>query len=138
MLSLLVLGCAEPSDPNVVLMDKIEASVAMPAKARPLNEYARYYARERDGSVRVVFTFPFPDIPSDAQCEEMGGAIVPCEEPETSYPKLKAGERIWLKSSDDLPGIADGGCSVIEFPVPAAVVKAPGRQWRIEARCNGR
>lgn len=138
MLSLLALGCTEPADQNVALMDKIEASVVMPAEARALDQYARYYARERDGSVRVVLMAPRPKTPSDTKCEEMGGAIVPCEVPETSYPTMKAGERIWLKSSDDLPGIADGGCSVIEIPIPASVVNAPDRQWRIEARCNGR
>ncbi|MDK2767541.1 MAG: hypothetical protein KYX69_07465 [Sphingomonas sp.] len=137
--SILLFGCdAEPADPNALLMDKIETSVVMPGEARSLDQYARYYLQERDGSVRAVFTYHFPDTPSDAECEEMGKGTVPCEESAAFRSALKAGERIWLKNSDELPSIADGGCSVIEFSIPANVVKDRHRRWRIEARCNGR
>ena len=137
--SLLLLGCvAESVDPNAAMMDKIETSIVMPLEASSLDQYARYYAHEGDGSVRAVFTHPVPEMPSDAECEEMGKGIVRCEEPDAFRPNLKAGERVWLTSSDNLPSIADGGCSVIEFSIPANVVKGRDRRWRIEARCNGR
>ena len=136
--SIIFLGSfADPVDPNAALMNKIEASVALPVEADPLDQYARYYAHERDGSVRAVFTHPLPKTPPDAVCMEMGRGIVPCEEPEALRPNLKAGERIWLANSDDLPLISDGGCSVIEFSVPVNIAKHPDRQWSVEAFCNG-
>ncbi len=138
LVSILLVGCAQPTDPAEALMNKIEAGIVMPSEARTLDQYARYYASERDGSIRVVFTLPFPEASPDAQCDELGKGVVPCEERDLPYPSLKAGERIWLKSSDDLPAISDGGCSVIEFPIPASVIKKEDRKWRVEARCNGR
>ncbi|ODP36130.1 hypothetical protein BFL28_06885 [Sphingomonas turrisvirgatae] len=119
-------------------MDKIEASVLMPAEAQGLDHYARYYGRDRDGSVRGVFTYPFAANSSDAQCEELGKGIIPCEEPKLPYPMLEAGERMWLKRGEDLPGISDGRCSVIEFTIPPEVVARPDQRWRIKLQCNGR
>ncbi len=138
LVSILLVGCAEPTDSTEALMNKIEAGIVMPGEARALNQYARHYAYERDGSIRAVFTLPLPQAPSDAPCEELGKGSVPCKKLDLPNPSLKAGERIWLKSSDDLPAISDGGCSVIEFAIPASVVKERNRQWRVKARCNGR
>jgi hypothetical protein len=44
---------------------------------------------------------------------------------------LKAGQRAWLADDDNLPGISDGGCSVIEFEVPRDF------KGRIKVQCNG-
>jgi hypothetical protein len=112
-------------------MDAIEARVIMPDEAPALGGYARYYAPTDQGGVRVVFMEPIQPDPPGLQCEDIENGIVPCPTYQSSYPALKAGQRAWLADDDNLPGISDGGCSVIEFEVPRDF------KGRIKVQCNG-
>ena len=132
---LLLSGCstAEERDREAV-MNQIEKQVQLPDGARPLREYARYYA-EHEGEVVAVYMIPPNDEirPGDG-CEELLENLttreVPCEPMKTDW-AMPAGERRWFRSEQELPFINDGGCLQITviFDRAKAVVKS--------ADCNG-
>ena len=115
-------------------MDRIEKAVRLPDRARPLSEYARYYA-EREREVVAVYIIPPRDeIRAGEACEEllenMSTRDVPCEPMKSDW-AMPAGSRRWFKSEQELPFISDGGCSQITviFDKPKGIVKS--------ADCNG-
>jgi hypothetical protein len=115
-----------------ILLDKIDQAIVMPAKAKPLESYARYYALRPDGKIDIfmdgnVYSGPQP---STFGCSEItkndGLKDVPCDMPA----EPKAGERRWV-SIQDMPGVSDGGCSIIYG------VYSPSTDQIEELRCNG-
>ena len=92
-LALFVLVCASGAQTEqITLMDEIERSIAMPIGARPLAEYARFYARARDGKIVGAYILPTTGVPFS----------------------LKAGERRW-SDEEHVPVRLDGGCSYVRF-----------------------
>lgn len=81
------------------LMDLIERQARLPDGARPLAEYARYYAPGGKDEVAAVFLIPVND---------------------------EVGQRRWMDDQRDLPFIIDGGCSqvTLTFDRAKSVVKA--------------
>lgn len=118
------------------LMDEIEQKLQLPEAARPLGEYARYYAYGSNGDVEAVYLIPFEDalLPGEG-CEEVMPDFttkeVPCPDMESPYMDLAAGERRWVPNTRDLPRVFDGGCGVVNvrFSLRSGSIK--------QAVCNG-
>ena len=116
-------------------MNQIEKQVQLPKGARPLGEYARYYADTKGGEVVAVYLIPMNDeIRPGESCAELLENFttreVPCEPMHHPW-AVGAGERRWVKSEQDLPFINDGGCGQVTviFDKAKSVVK--------RANCNG-
>ena len=86
----LALGCTRAT-PDGVTSTEIERQFAAAHPDVPLDRVARFYARERDGSIRAIYLF------ANEGYDPIEG---------------KAGQSTWT-SPDDLPLVFDGGCSVI-------------------------
>jgi hypothetical protein len=135
-LLMLVSGCSSPQErKREALMNKIEKQVQLPKGARPLSEYARYYADKGDGVVAAVFLIPLSDEMRPGEgCEELlenfASREVPCEPMQFEW-AMPAGERRWFKDQRDLPWINDGGCAQVdvEFNIAKSTVKY--------VECNG-
>src|SRR5690349_5953289 len=57
-------ACAsETVDEREAIMDLIERQVQLPTGARPLGEYARYYADTGNGEITAVYMMPMDDQP---------------------------------------------------------------------------
>lgn len=133
---LLLGGCSSPQErERKTLMNEIEKQVQLPKGARPLSEYARYYANKDDGVVVAVFLIPIKDdIAPGESCEELfenfTSGKMPCEPMQFEW-ALPAGERRWFKDQRDLPWINDGGCAQVdvEFDIAKSTVK--------HVECNG-
>lgn len=94
------------------MMRQIEQRVQLPAGAERLEQYARYYAM--DGS-RVV-----------------GRYITATHfDPQNEYYDLPTGQSRWIEDHRGLPGISDGGCSVVNVRYDPATQKVE------HAFCNG-
>lgn len=75
-------------------MSHIEQKVNLPADAHQLNKYARYYATDGDRVLGMYITYV---------------------DPKNEYSNLPVGQQRWIKDSRNLPGINDGGCSVVNI-----------------------
>jgi hypothetical protein len=91
-----LLCACSPSEHQhqAAVMNQIEKAVVLPSGAKPIENYARYYAAGSANKVMVVYVIP-PDEPQPYE--------------------LRKGQRTWLTDYRLLPSINDGGCSVIEF-----------------------
>jgi hypothetical protein len=133
-------GTAVTDPVNGRLMEAIERQVRMPPGARPLNDYARFYARApvdlnvAKGTVMGVYRIPatLSPPPPGAICEaftEHGGLRkVPCD---PGVHRLLAGQRKWLEDYMALPFVDDGGCNTVnvEFDSEKQIVQ--------RVYCNG-
>jgi hypothetical protein len=141
--SLLLAGCADgtaaPRDDREQLMDRIEASAALPDRASPLSAYGRYYASLPEGRVMAVYLIP-PKRPDPAASCWTGGR--PCTEKHRKdvhrrlmdvYDRhAKPGERRWVDDVDALPQLMDGGCQQVTIQYDIAMDEI------IRISCNGR
>jgi hypothetical protein len=125
------------------LMDEIERQVRLPAEARPLDEYGRYYFFEGKGRVRALFVHaldPRDDgsSPSHLGCAE-GVTIrgrpalraIPCPADPAARRYLRAGHRQWVAGRSAAPAIHDGGCKVVHLTFDLRTRKAG------HVSCNG-
>ena len=125
--ALVALGSSSAAERSVhdVLMDEIERQVRLPAGARPLHEYGRYYAFEASDRVKAVYLLPDEaagPLPAELACEQVVALAngfttraIPCPpEPAASH-SPKAGERRWLADSGALPIVFDGGCTIVHL-----------------------
>jgi hypothetical protein len=129
----LLLACSQSTaGRHETLMDRIDGALVLPAKALPLQKYARYYAQKNDGTIAIfltAYTYQGPHRVAYGCSEIMkNGASkeVPCD-PAT---EPKAGERHWL-TIERMPDASDGGCSIIN------AVYDPSAQRIVELHCNG-
>ena len=99
-----------PDDRRARLMDEIEAGLAMPEGAKPLNRYKRSYA----------FTRETPDDDQGAR-ERVIGVFVTSPEP----------GRQWVEDEARLPRLLDGGCRMVRLVFDPAAGKI---DW---IACNG-
>lgn len=90
---------------EAALANEIESQVAMPKGAGPLKDYSRFYAEAPAGKIVGLYI--------------RGGSG-----------DLPAGARRWVRF-DALPGIDDGGCSVVNIVFDLATRKVE------KAFCNG-
>jgi len=143
VLALLLLGAA-PSDTSAeALMNRIEASVQLPEGAGQLNDYGRYYAFLKPSVVLAVYLVPteMPDTSKSCAVSTTDG-VRPCTADEIKEiqlrfarvlsGRLRAGQRRWVNSTDDIPRIADGGCNQITLVYDAA------KKHVLSVGCNGR
>jgi len=114
-------------------MNMIDQAIKLPEKTAPLRRYARFYAFRPDGTIAMLFdanTRFEGKRPKDYGCSELMPddtlKDVPCS-PDT---RPRAGERRWV-NYDQLPRIADGGCSVIHAVFDPKTKSVQG------VRCNG-
>jgi hypothetical protein len=115
----LALGsCSSPAErEHNRVMDQIEARVHLPAGARRLQNYARYYAYGDHRNVIAEYVIPMNDAPQPGEiCEDLSANFtsqkVPCQPFKTDW-AMPAGERRWMADQGHLPGVSDGGCSVV-------------------------
>lgn len=115
-------GCgAAVSSGEAKLMDAIESQIVLPPPARPIDAYARYYARGPDGS--VIATYVLPDVYK----EELGACRgTDCQQ----APLIGAGERRWLADRYILPVVAARSCALI------VMVYNPAKHRIEELRCT--
>lgn len=124
LLILVLSGCtSQHSNPRGRLIDQIENAVTLPAGARPLQGYARYYASTDKSPVWAVYVIPGPAPSGHEVCKDMDVSIppekwrtVPCDKasPEESY--LPAGQRRWVSDPSLIPTTLDSlGCEQITF-----------------------
>jgi hypothetical protein len=148
--ALALIGCAEPvATPNSeievgapseeqALMRKIENLLKMPAGSEPIASYNRYYAMTETGQVRGVYLARSLPFDVDRTCPiSTANELTSCTEGEqldgtkaTAEKMAQSGWSLWLASSDELPFVLDGGCSVIE-------VSYRPEMEILNARCNG-
>lgn len=139
LLALLVCGCsARPRDPHEQVMDRIESEIALPPGARPLRDYARYYAADDHGLVFAVYALPDSRPTGDESCSALNaetilananGPAVPCPETSPEEASLSAGQRRWMSAPEAIPQTPDTlGCEQVTFsydPRRNAVVTGP-------------
>ena len=132
----LLSGCSTPEERGrEALMDQIEKQVQLPKGARPLSEYARYYAETGKSEVHAVYLIPISgELGPGEGCSELTENFslkdVPCE-PTADFPGLAPGERKWVADEDELPFMMDGGCMqvTVVFDKAKSVIRS--------AHCNG-
>ena len=113
-------------------MNRVEREITLPAGARPLDEYARYYASRPDGEIVGVYVVPYPGPSPEEICEGlMSGEEEPCPTISTEERRIAAGERLWMLDYRSLPSPSDGGCEVIEVRFRPAGAEPP------KAFCHG-
>ena len=132
----LLLACSSPTkSERDVLMDRIERQVKLPEGARPLKDYARYYANGERGEIEAIYVIPFSEkvLPGEI-CEELlenfATKQVPCTDLENPF-DLPAGQRRWVKDRQHLPAISDGGCDIVNVRFDPSIGKI------MESACNG-
>jgi hypothetical protein len=111
----LLTSCApSPDQTHARLMDEIETNLSLPRGAGPLESYARYYARERDGLIIGAFTRRIEKRDAGVVCSQMtieGDAKeIPCP----ALADAKVGERRWV-GLNDFPAVADDNCGAIQI-----------------------
>jgi hypothetical protein len=113
---LLAMSCGDPSDPHSQVMDQIEQNVVLPAGAAQLSDYSRYYAAVQGGRVQAAFVI-HPEIYRQSVrdfCASKKVRTFPCSADGKS--ELPApGERIWLRTADEIPIPSGGGCEAVTF-----------------------
>jgi hypothetical protein len=148
ILAALLLPACTPAAPagahEQALMDEIEASIHLPADARPLSAYGRSYSYASGGRVEAVYLIPSSPPPPNDGCDVMTADLKsrPCTASEISDAKARdveyrashvpAGERRWMKNHRQLPGIFDGGCAMVTVDYDAVSNRF------LLVRCNGR
>ena len=109
------------SSVEAIVMDTIEAQIVLPVQAKPLDAYARYYARGSDGS--VIGTYVLPHV-YRAELDACRGSD--CQQ----APVIRAGERRWLADWSILPTVGARSCSLV------VVVYDPAKRQIEELRCT--
>lgn len=116
LLPLLVMSCGGPSDPHSQVMDQIERNVILPAGAAQLSDYSRYYAGVKGGRVQAAFVI-HPEIYRQGVrdfCASKKVRSFPCS-PDGKSKLPGPGERIWLRTPDEMPIPSGGGCEAVTF-----------------------
>jgi hypothetical protein len=121
LLMLLLSGCSS-SDARQrdAVLDNLEASIRLPAGAKPLNSYVRYYAPAGKGQIAGILMLPgLDELPPGEVCEQLREDMTsePCTFVWPKSTSVGAGNRVWLSGLEKLPMPArDGGhCSIITF-----------------------
>lgn len=136
---LLALAPVAPPAPDTAgpagLMDEIESRIRLPMHSYKFEDYVRYYTIDAAGDVVGRFVLPRRFTPRPGQaCEELDekGAWrkVKCAAT-ISWPRDGvSGRRYWVANVMALPGILDGGCSVVN-------VRRDSKTGAVTAYCNG-
>ncbi len=120
LLMLCMSGCSSPGVwQRNELLDKIEASIHLPAGAKPINSYVRYYA-PAGTDIAAMYMLPgLDELPPGQGCEQLGEnrASGPCTFGWPKSTNVGAGNRVWLSGLEKLPMPAKdaGHCSVVTF-----------------------
>lgn len=144
ILALLATAAAPvpPTPRERAVMDAIERSIVLPAKARLLAAYGRNYAWADRTHVVATYLLPRPSSPPAEQCRVMQDSVMrPCssreiadiarQEAEARAAETPAGHRRWFARPRDMPMIFDGGCAQVNI-----VYDVAGRQIT-QVMCNG-
>ncbi|WP_243402803.1 MULTISPECIES: hypothetical protein [Bacteria] len=145
ILALLATAAAPvpPSARERAVMDAIERSIVLPAKARPLAAYGRNYAWADPTHVVANYLLPSSPPAPNQGCDVMieNFKSRPCTRAEIAdmarrdaksrAAETPAGQRRWFAHAHDLPFIFDGGC--IQVTVAYDVVS----RSITRTQCNG-
>lgn len=120
LLMLCMSGCSSPEiRERNELLDKIEASIRLPAGSRPIDSYVRYYAPAGSDIVGMYMLPGLDELPLGQGCEQLGENMTsgPCTFGWPKSTSVGAGNRVWLSGLEKLPMPAqDGGhCSIVTF-----------------------
>ena len=120
LLMLLMSGCSSPETrQRDELLDKIEASIRLPAGAHPLNSYVRYYAPARDDIAGMYMLPGLDELPAGEGCEQLREDMTsePCTFAWPKSTNVGVGNRVWLSGLEKLPMPAQKGghCGIITF-----------------------
>jgi hypothetical protein len=138
---LLLLALAPPASPAfgptgpAALMDEVESRLRLPEHSYRFEDYVRYYTVDAAGDLVGRFVIPRTFTPGPvAACAKRDGKggrrKMQCART-ISWPEGGvAGRRYWVADVGALPGILDGGCSVVN-------VRWNRKADRAEAVCNG-
>ena len=90
----------------------IENQVSLPAHARPLSAYSRYYARAGDGTIWGVYVIHEKGYAKQVAefCRRLPDKPFPCPVNGGRVRLVTAGQHVWAPSVEDLPGMSGGGC----------------------------
>lgn len=135
--ALSLTSCLSPEDrAREKLLDGIEQAIRLPAGAKPLDSYARYYAPSSPDEVTGILILPgLDELAPGVGCEELGenATSAPCsfEWPKSSA--VGAGNRVWLSDYTKLPmPMRDtGNCGLI------SVVYQSSQRRFVEVACFG-
>lgn len=110
-------GCLEAGNDEIELEGQIEKTIVLPAGARTLGDYSRYYAKNPDGSVSAVYIIhPAGHFAAVARaCREVEDSPFPCPIADGEVRLVKAGGSTWVEEAIDLPMMNDGGCMQVTF-----------------------
>jgi hypothetical protein len=137
VVALSLAGCSSPADrAREALLDNIEQSIRLPAGAKPMASYARYYAPSGRGEVVGIFILPgLDDLPPGEGCEELreNGTSRPCSFAWPRSTAVGAGNRVWMSDYAKLPmPMRDADhCGVVSM-----VYRTTDRRFQ-EVRCYG-
>lgn len=121
LVALSLTACSSPEDrAREAMLDSIEQTVRLPAGAKPLQSYVRYYAPTGRGEVIGMFMLPgLDDLPPGQGCEQLreDWTSVPCTDGWPKSTSVGAGNRVWLSDYAKLPmPMRDSGhCGIITF-----------------------
>src|SRR4051812_49412318 len=100
LLTFLLIDCSSPETRrHDELLNKIEASIRLPAGAKPLSSYVRYYAPAGSGHIAGVFMLPgLDELPPGQGCEQLRGDMTsePCTFAWPKSTSVGADSRVWL------------------------------------------
>jgi hypothetical protein len=105
--ALSLTACSSPEGrAREALLDNIEQTVRLPAGAKPLQSYVRYYAPAGGGEVVGIFILPGVDeLAAGEGCEQLreDGPTVPCTYDWPKSTGVGAGNRVWVSDYAKLP-----------------------------------
>jgi hypothetical protein len=111
-------------------MNEIESTIQLPTGARPLANYARYYAYITPDEIMGEYMLPHLDDPPGQECENINANFttrtVPCSLPAIEGKEVGANERAWLDDYRNMPMGDDGKCGALTFAFHVAAHRFEG------------
>lgn len=107
VVALLLASCSTPEKRvHDALMDGIEQAIRLPAGAKPLDAYVRYYAGPDGEEIAGVYILPgLDELPPGEGCDQLrvDSGVEPCTFGWPKSTRLGAGNRVWLGDYSELP-----------------------------------
>jgi len=116
--SAVIVACTSTAErQQSALIDRIEARISLPAGAWPLKKYARYYASDAHGDVAAVYFVHREGEMQEAKsfCAHGDVRVFPCGTEPGTLRMIRNGQRVWLDSPDEFPGMSGGGCGEVDI-----------------------
>jgi hypothetical protein len=128
-----LLSCHPVRHGSDELLENIEKGVVLPAGARPIRDYSKYYSFTKSGMIKALYIIHDPNFVQDARlrCKESHLSRFPCGPVPGELALVQPGHRKLLANPSELPTADGGGCTVIQF------IYDPAKRAQSPAQCNG-